>query len=140
MTPETTKTRPIRATSHCRHYSYEPGLKGGPRCARNVDQSAGVGPCMPEPKGRCPSREDYTDAERAAWRAEMNASMERLRVAVGALPRAIPLNTQGQIECPNCGAPLHYARWHRGAEIKCETRFCVGPVHFSIAAGADWPS
>jgi hypothetical protein len=134
--------RPIRATNHCRHYSYERGLKGGPRCARGVVlEGAGcVLPCLPDPSGTpCSLREEYTDAEREAWKAESAASMDRLGKAVTALPRAIPLNTSGKIECPNCGGNLHYGRWHRGAEIRCETPFCAN-AHFSIAAGKDWPA
>jgi hypothetical protein len=129
--------RPPKASHHCRHYSYEPGE--GPRCAAGVDQSSGVGPCMPEPKGLCPSRREYTDDERAAWDAAKQESFARLVAAIQALPRPIPLNTQGSVVCPNCGGVLRYARWHRGAEIACSTEYCCG-ARFSIAAGADWPS
>jgi hypothetical protein len=133
-------TRPIRATWHCRHYSYEPGPGGGPRCALGADQSAGVQPCMPKPRGECPKREEYTDAERAAWEAETKASLKRVGNAVGALPHPIPLRSTGKVQCPNCGGQLHYSRWERGAAVECETPHCVGPVRFNIAAGADWPS
>lgn len=134
--------RPIRASKHCRHYSYTPGFNGGPRCARGIvlEGTGCVLPCLPEPRGKpCLLREEYTDAEREAWKAESVANLERLGKAVSALPRAIPLRTSGKIECPNCGGVLHYARWHRGAEIRCETKFCCG-AHFRIAAGQDWPS
>src|SRR6187551_1731514 len=113
--------RPIRASKHCRHYSYEPGLQGGPRCARGCDQKSGTGPCMPPPyqKGECASREDYTDAERSAWEAEVQASMVRLGKAVEVLPHPIPLRTDGTAPCPNCSGTLHYSRWHRGASLQC---------------------
>lgn len=136
---------PLRATRHCRHYSYELGLQGrGPLCARGVDLKA-------EPHSRmcwtiddghahlCSKREEYTEAERAAWREHLDASIVRLGNAVQALPVPVPLRTQGQVPCPNCdGGSLHYARWHRGAEIKCTTANCCG-AHFSIEAGKDWP-
>lgn len=139
--------RPPRATKHCRHYSYERGknyLDGGPRCAVGIDLSAPGASfvCMPdkaETRCPCPKREEYTEAEREAWQRSVADGMERLGAAVQALPKAIPLRTGGNIECPNCGGSLRYDRWHRGAEIKCSTEGCCG-AHFNIAAGADWPA
>lgn len=136
--------KPIRASNHCRHYIYERAARwedSGPRCAAGIDLGTpgSTGMCMPEPRGEaCASRAEYTDAERAAWRASVDEGMARLGVAVKALPHPIPLNTSGAIECPNCGGRLSYARWHRGAEIACETENCCG-ARFNIAAGADWP-
>lgn len=138
--------RPLRATRHCRHYSYENGLKRGPRCALGIDLSAGRASvrCWPaegEEQTLCASRADYTDEERATWKTYLDASIERLGKAVQALPAPIPLRTSGDVACPNCDSGrLHYARWHRGAEIRCTTPNCCGPVHFSIDAGADWPA
>lgn len=77
--------RPLRATHHCRHYSYRntglAGLRsgdhGGPQCALGIDLSAPAAskPCMPAGTfpalpgdTQCASREDYTDAERAEWK------------------------------------------------------------------------
>ena len=135
--------RPLRATHHCRHYSYEPGLKGGPRCAKGLDPFASPGfvlrRCCSEPTEVCHARQEYTDAEREAWEVASAAGMDRLGKAVQALPRAIPLRTSGEIVCPNCEGRLRYARWHRGAEIACSTPGCCG-AHFNIAAGADWPA
>jgi len=136
--------RPQRATHHCRHYGYETGLTGrGPLCAAGVDLSApgASRPCMPEPAAAdyCDKRQDYTTDERATWKAWQAESRERLTKAVQALPAPIPLRTSGAVDCPNCdGGSLHYARWHRGAEIKCTTANCCG-AHFSIEAGKDWP-
>jgi hypothetical protein len=139
-----TFNRPLRATEHCRHYSYETGLYGrGPLCALGVDLS-GAGAsrrCWPTPEQVCDKREDYTDDERNIWNAWLYESQERLGRAVQALPAPIPLNTDGWVKCPNCdGGHLHYARWHRGAQINCSTPNCCGPVHFSIASGKDWPT
>lgn len=137
-------TLPMKASKHCRHYSYnlrDLGDGRGPRCGLGKDLTDPVAtrPCMPEPNAACDGREEYTDAERAAWRAAVDARMARLGNAVQALPRAIPLNTQGSIACPNCDGRLHYARWHRGAQIACTTEHCCG-AHFSIEAGKDWPA
>ena len=136
--------RPLRATHHCRHYSYNNPIshpQAGPQCAVGCvfDEPGSIGRCMPEPRGECSKREEYTDAEREAWEAAKHASMERLCNAVQALPEAIPLRSGGNIECPNCGGTLRFDRWHGGAEIKCSTPHCC-EAHFSIAAGRDWPS
>lgn len=136
--------RPPRATRHCRHYSYETGIQGrGAMCALGIDLSSPGAwyACSPDPKGECAKRENYTDEERASWKVWLDASIERLGKAVLALPAPIPLRTSGKVKCPNCETgELHYARWHRGAEIQCSTPNCCGPVHFSIAAGTNWPS
>lgn len=131
---------PPKASHHCRHYNYVPG--DGPQCALGMltNLPKATLPCMPPPsqRGTCSGREEYTDAERAAWEAARNEGMERLAKAVQALPKAIPLRSDGLIDCPNCTGKLHYARWHRGAEIRCTTPGCCG-AHFNIAAGVDWP-
>lgn len=68
---------PPLANDACRHFG------PGPTCARGVDLKArrDTRPCLPPskglglvlatpgPLGPCPWRADYTDAERAAWRA-----------------------------------------------------------------------
>lgn len=148
--------RPVRATKHCRHYSYDLGAnvkEQGPRCARGVDlsyrlyndglkHSPSVEMCMPDggqPRGLCAQREEYTDEERATWAAFQAECMKRVSAAVDALPAPIPLNTQGKIICPNCGGELRFARWNRGSAIACETENCV-EARFSIEAGADWPT
>ncbi|MBD3738604.1 MAG: hypothetical protein IE938_19385 [Pseudomonas balearica] len=145
--PEKRFPRPVRATKHCRHYSYHLGAnveEQGPRCARGVDLSypGSSQMCMPHgglPRGLCAQREEYTDEERAAWAAFQAECMARVSAAVDALPAPIPLNTQGKIACPNCGGELRFARWHRGSMIACETENCV-EARFSIEAGADWPT
>jgi len=94
---------------------------------------------MPDPKSHCPKREDYTDEERAVWDEWVAQRMDRLREAILALPRPIPLRSSGKVECPNCGSDLHYSRWHRGAAIACKTENCC-EARFSIEAGKDWPA
>lgn len=70
-------TPPPLANANCRHLGH------GPTCARGVDLKArrDTRPCLPPskglglvlatpgPLGPCPKRQDYTDEERAAWRA-----------------------------------------------------------------------
>lgn len=136
-------TRPLRATRHCRHYSYERGPDfnaNGPRCAAGVDLSAAgaAGACMPEPRGACSAREEYSNAEREAWKAACDASQNRLGAAIAALPAPIPLRTGGHVPCPNCGGEIRFDRWHRGASLACSTDGCCA-ARFNIAAGADWP-
>jgi hypothetical protein len=135
-------TPPPHATKHCRHYSFERAQRwedSGPRCAMGLTVDLGLRRCCPDPSITCGDREEYTDAERVAWEAARDASMGRLVAAIAAVPDPIPLRTGGNVECPSCGGQLRYDRWHRGAEIKCETPFCCG-AHFSIAAGAEWPA
>jgi hypothetical protein len=137
-------TPPLRATHHCRHYSYKMPFSApnaGPNCSRGCGQSEpgfSLKHCCSEPTVICASREEYSDTEREAWEAARSERMKRLGEAVQALPHPIPLRTSGEIDCPNCDGKLRYSRWHRGAEIGCTTPFCCG-AHFSIAAGADWP-
>lgn len=134
--------RPLRATHHCRHYSFNPGLgpNSGPQCAAGVENvTMALSTCCQNPPVECTFREEYTDAERASWQQAREERMARLAAALAALPRAIPINTSGTIKCPNCCGALSYARWHRGAEIGCATFNCCA-AHFSIAAGAEWPA
>ncbi|WP_199223796.1 MULTISPECIES: hypothetical protein [unclassified Novosphingobium] len=94
---------------------------------------------MPEPRGTCAQRQEWTDEERAAWSSAVEAGMARMVAAIAALPAPIPLRTSGSVECPNCLGTLSYSRWHRGAEICCATPGCTS-ARFNIAAGADWPA
>lgn len=138
-----TKTfkQPLRASKHCRHYSYELGLGGGPRCARELDLTApgSTKCCMPDPNGPCTLRQEYTDEERAAWAAAREESSARLVEAIKAVPHPIPMRSGGTVACPNCEGVLHYGRWRGGGEIKCETEFCCG-AHFNIKGDTPWPS
>ena len=135
---------PLRATGHCRHYSYRHGdlmADRGPQCAAGVNLSApgASSACWPDPQAECAQRQEYTLEERAAWKTWQSECMDRLAAAIAALPAPIPLNSMGQVLCPNCGGDLHYSRWHRGAAIQCRTENCCA-VRVNIAAGADWPT
>lgn len=136
--------RPPKASHHCRHYSFVLPIDApdsGPRCALGFSLT-GIGAsrmCMPGEAGACSGREEYTEAERDAWKQAVEESKGRLVAAIQALPRPIPLSTDGAVACPSCGGRLAYARWHRGAFLQCETENCCG-ARFSIEAGKDWPA
>lgn len=134
----------LRASHHCRHYSFNLAdlASMGPRCALGLDMS-GQGasrPCWPNPEVPCRGggREEYTDAERAAYAEARDAATLRMFTAIAALPEAIPVGTASSLPCPNCSGTLHYARWHRGAAIHCETPNCCG-ARMSLAADGEWP-
>lgn len=133
--------RPLRATNHCRHYSYE----RGPKCARGLDFAPGdaVKKCMPLGDGEksiCPKRQEYTEQERQDWDRWQTLSLRRLSAVLKALPAPIPERTSGSMTCPNCGGVTNYSRWVGGAALSCAKADCVSPVRFSIAPGAEWPA
>ena len=135
--------RPLRATHHCRHYSYSPGLSGGPCCAAGVDMSApgSPAPCMPEPKVSCDKRENFTDAERATWKEYTDSRLKMLGEAVAAIPAPIPCGTTGECPCPHCDGELRWSRASNGhVWLSCTTPDCVGPVHFNVDRKASWPA
>jgi len=136
--------KPVRATHHCRHYSYNLAPAEGPPgpvCAINACDMSAPGasaPCMPGAAG-CPARADYTEEERAAWQAWTHEYFARLTRAISALPAPIPLRSSGKVGCPNCGGELGYTRWAGGAWVNCSTADCCSG-RFSIESGADWPT
>lgn len=109
---------PLHATEHCRHYSYRnTGLKGirdgdlgGPVCALGIDLSApGAGKkCWPDPEVPCLKREDYTTAERVAWKLHVGESMIRMAVIMQAIPEPKKIDRHrfagdsGSLSCPGC--------------------------------------
>lgn len=144
MTGKSPFTPPLRATGHCRHYSYRHGnvmADRGPQCAVGVDLSApgASTACWPEPQSQCARRQEYTAEERAAWQAWTNEGLQRLQAAIAALPAPIPMNSTGRTICPSCGGDLHYSRWYGGAALQCGTGNCCS-ARFNIAAGANWPA
>lgn len=135
-------SKPLRATNHCRHYSYSPGLSGGPCCAAGVDMSApgSSNRCMPNPKADCDKREDFTDAERAEWRAYVDGRLVMMAEAVAAIPAPIPCGSTGECQCPHCPGELRWSRASNGhVWLSCTTPDCVGPVHFNIDRKTSWP-
>lgn len=124
---------PIRASHHCRHYSYERGetlVESGPRCALGV-MGATIQPCMPgtrrDTHQPCPHRVEYSDEERAAYDTYVKEASARAMNALGALNDAFEApDGSGTIQCPNCGGSLSYWRKGRHAQFMCETANCCG--------------
>lgn len=150
--------KPLRATKHCRHYSYvmtpndEPQ---GPRCACGLDLRAKPGAslvCMPdadvelkllEKQGRpidaCEWREEYTDDERAAWEAWKHQSMQRMLNILPKIPGSADRNnasdratwgTQGVFDCPACKEGK--VRWSRARVNGHVWAACSTPNCFTV--------
>lgn len=132
--------RSLRATKHCRHYSYDIGLNDGPRCAIGCDVKARWKACMPSPTEECDKREEYTEEERAAWKAYADHRMDMLRGAILVFD-PVECGTEARKPCPHCGGTLVLQRALNGhAWLNCTTTECVGPVHFNVKREAVWPS
>ncbi|MGY2053259.1 hypothetical protein [Methylobacterium sp. JK268] len=132
---------PLRANEHCRHYSYRStGLRGmmrgdpgGPQCALGLDNAepGGSAKCMPPPHrdGRsCDGREEYTEAERATWKAYFRQAMERSIVAGSAIPRE---GSSGEVPCPACGeGTIGWARARINGHLHaaCSTPRCFAVI------------
>lgn len=136
-------TKPPVATKHCRHYSYERGPTGmlfgeegcGPTCAVGVDLMSEPGAarrCMPsdcsDPFPVCSQREEYTDAERAAYEAWRDESIAQSLRIVASIPRD---GDYGELPCPRCGSGT--ITWGRASSnghlhAGCSTPDCFGVI------------
>jgi hypothetical protein len=137
--------KPRHATFHCRHYSYrntglsgfQCGDHGGPTCAAGVDMAepGSALKCMPEYSGeRCGWREEYTDEERATWRALRDESMARMIIIMAEIPGSSrdkknkpEWGRSGSLPCPACKAGT--VRWSRArvnghVHAACSTPNC----------------
>lgn len=146
-------TPPLRATHHCRHYNYRnmglAGLRsgdpGGPQCALGINLSAPAASkaCMPagtfpvqDGDTACASRADYTDAERAEWKAWTDALLERMRLIMPAIPgssadrkKRAHWGETGEFTCPACGTcTVRWARASSNGHVRaaCTTPHCFG--------------
>ena len=128
---------PPIAREHCRHYNYERGLDGGPRCAVGLDLSApgAAKCCWPDPKIVCASRENWTDEEKAKWEAWQAEHTGRMIAAIAALP---PLEGRATvaIDCPSCSGKITYVRIPTRAYVECSTPHCV---QFEANVRGPWP-
>ena len=146
--------RPLRATHHCRHYSYRntglAGLRsgdpGGPQCALGVDLSAprASKPCMPpgtfpfqEGDRPCPLRENFTDAERAEWKRWTDSRLQRMGVVLQAIPGSSADRKKrehwgetGSFPCPACKTGT--VRWSRASSNGHVHAACTTPNCFSV--------
>ncbi len=134
--------KPIHANDHCRFYSYERGLGGGPRCAQGVDLERGsTRCCMPDQKEPCGMRQEYTNEERHAWMEYVVRGTQRLAEAIAAIPEPIKVGTQGRTTCPHCSGFLTWQRMSNGhVWLQCTGPDCIGPVHFTVPRDRPWPA
>lgn len=136
-----TQNPPPIAREHCRHYNYERGLDGGPRCALGIDLSApgAAFVCMPgkeKTRQACPKREDWTDEEKATWETWQAERTSRMIAAIAALP-ALDGRSKEKIDCPNCEGQLTYFRIPTRAYVECSTPHCV---QFEANVRGPWPA
>lgn len=132
-----TFTPPLRATHHCRHYSYLLNSDDhGPRCARGLDVS-GPGasrPCWPSAAAdgyACDLREEYTEAEREAWHVYTKERTDRMRLIWPLIPdKAEGRGKSGTFECPACDGGV--VRWSRTSVNGHVWAACSTPNCFSI--------
>lgn len=138
-------SKPVHASRHCRHYSYERdrrgvlmgGDGGGPLCGLGVDLRSEPGasiPCMPptlpgeKPSFRlcepCALREDYMDAERAAWAEWRDESVRRSLRIMALIPPG--RSVSGSLACPQCdGGTVRWSRASNGhLHAACSTPDC----------------
>ena len=129
---------PGPARQHCRHYGYAPGLvDGGPTCAVGVNnrQPGGSAPCMPDGTG-CPSRSDWTEEERAAWKAYGDERLGRMAVIMPTIPGSADRKHReewgkdGVIDCPACG--VGKVSWSRARSNGHLWARCSTPDCFSV--------
>lgn len=130
--------KPLHANFHCRHYSYEGGMKGGPRCAAGVDMTApgSTRPCMPlDGKApACDKREEFTQPEREAWAAYRADSMIRMSKIMPLVPGSSrdrknrpEWGKRGSFDCPGCGeGAVHWSRspYNGHVHAACTTPNC----------------
>lgn len=128
------RERPPKAREHCRHYSYQRGWNGGPRCARGVDMDAAGAalPCMPPEYQRgaaCPKREEWSAAEREAWKSFSTNSIARAGVIMAAIPWD-GAGDSGLIECPVCDGKVSWSRARSNGHLhaSCSTPNCFAVI------------
>jgi hypothetical protein len=96
---------------------------------------------MPDPKSPCAKREEYTDAEREAWKAYRDAGMVKMIEAVAAIPAPIHCGTSGGCKYPHCPGELRWSRASNGhVWLQCTTPDCIGPIHFNVDRKTSWPA
>jgi hypothetical protein len=96
---------------------------------------------MPDASKGCPSREEYSESERVAWKDYVAERMVKLGQAVDAIPGPIVPGEEGHTTCPHCAGFLTWQRMRNGnVWLQCSGPDCIGPVHFNIPADRIWPA
>lgn len=126
----------LRATKHCRHYDYD--REKGPLCAKGVNlELSPVACCMPLPSEEtsCLLREEYTEAERKAWRDYMMARGQDSLMVLAEVPGRFSKREDhlfwgksGNFDCPACKrGKVHWRRDRSNGHIAlaCTTEGCV---------------
>jgi len=138
-------TRPLHASHHCRHYSYSGALLtdgGGPQCARGVNlKPAGMpAACMPDSAtaSACELREEFTDDERAAWKAWKDDRAGRMILILAEIPGSSRdkkkrefWGQSGAFPCPACEwGIVKWARARSNGHVMaaCNTKDCFGII------------
>jgi hypothetical protein len=132
--------RPLPASHHCRHYSYERGMNySGPKCAAGIDlsEAGSTAPCMPDlARPACPWRQEHTEAERAAWEEWRRQRAVRTAIVMAEIPGSSidkknkpEWGKSGAFACPACTEGT--VRWVRAASnghlhAACTTPGCFG--------------
>lgn len=133
--------KPLRATKHCRHYSYELGLNGrGPQCAVECDLSdpKSTNECMPDvAKSLCSKREEYTQQEREEWQDWLESESERHSVRMTSIDQPIPTNSQIKFDCACKAGTVAAARGRKRAYINCSCD--LGELQINIGHEKAWP-
>lgn len=131
--------RPIRATWHCRHYRYQPGV--GPICGMGRDISGATAnkACMPLYDGHenCPLREDYTDAEREAWAGHQKEQFNRIGVRNTSFSDPVPCNSSQQFPCACGNGTMRVQRGRKRAYINCSCD--LSPIELNLGTSGEWP-
>lgn len=99
-------------------------------CAVGVPLEFGNGsihPCMPDPKGSCVLREDYTDTERAAWNEWVAKRTAHTMHIMAAIPKD---GWEGSMTCPGCGTGT--VRWGRARVNRHIHAACSTPGCFAV--------
>jgi len=124
--------RPLHANDHCRHYDYVRGE--GPKCACGVDLPGSVLHCLPNPPTACGWREEYTDAERATWKAWVDDRSLRMFLILAQIPGSSrdkknkpEWGKSGSFPCPACvNGTVSWFRVKYNGHVRaaCTTQFC----------------
>ncbi len=139
--------KPRRATEHCRYYSYQmhnlSGGMPGPTCMQGIvlDSPGAALMCMPNPEKllerACPSRENYTDEEKAAWVIWKKEAFTRMCLVMVEIPSSENKKEDqkywgktGSFICPGCNGGA--VRWTRAPNNGHIWAACSTPNCFSV--------
>jgi hypothetical protein len=135
--------KPLRASQHCRHYSYNLGAMlddQGPCCAKGLDLTGpgAANVCMPKGgwPGSCAKREEYTAVERDIWDKWKAASLGRMIQVLEVIPGSADRKDKdywgktGTVQCPACGDGK--VRWTRAPSNGHLWASCSTPNCFQV--------